>query len=190
MLVFVLTSILLFKTSFWESIDSSVHAFFIGSQNTFTTNFMSVLDIVTGEMIFAGLVILLSLIFFYKKTRRETLLLIFSVGTGGVAVKFLKDYFEVVRPNAVIGDVVSSFSFPSGHATLATLFFLVAGYLFYKGTENVLHKKIATWGSLLLVLLILLNRLYLGIHWFSDVFAGVFLGLGIALISLYIYIEE
>jgi len=101
--LFVVAAVVLFKTSLFASFDSGVNAFFIGAQNEFTTNLMSMLDIVSGEMIFAGLVILLAFLVFYKNSRKETFLFLSSLFAGGVAVKLFKDMFEVARPNMVIG---------------------------------------------------------------------------------------
>lgn len=73
--------------------------------------------------------------------------------------------------------VLNSYSFPSGHATLNTAFFTGATFMVWR-----LIGPRAGWGataaSVVLVAGIGFSRIYLGVHWPSDVGAGFALGLG------------
>jgi len=68
------------------------------------------------------------------------------------------------------------FSFPSGHATLAAAFYGFLIYFFWRNLENVKNKINISFACLALIVLIGFSRLYLGVHFFSDVWAGFLLG--------------
>ena len=89
----------------------------------------------------------------------------------------------VGRPRPEYGDIETltlSLSFPSGHAAFAALFggFLI--YLVGRHCANPRRRYALTALLLLLILLIGLSRLYLGVHWPSDIIGGYLYG-GMAL---------
>jgi undecaprenyl-diphosphatase len=87
-----------------------------------------------------------------------------------------KLFFHRVRPIAALY-TEGSFSFPSGHATMAVAFY---GFIVYIISRHVKRKSkkinIVFWG-LLVILAIGFSRLYLGVHYWSDVWGGYLLGL-------------
>lgn len=97
-----------------------------------------------------------------------------------IAEWFLKNIIARPRPKIEIPtaivpfDFYQSFSFPSGHATIA----FAAAYIL--GRE---HKK-SKWLYYSLAMLISFSRIYLGKHYPSDVIAGTFLGLLIGYLSI------
>jgi undecaprenyl-diphosphatase len=98
----------------------------------------------------------------------------------------LKNFFERPRPQAFApGDVLATFSYPSGHA-FGTLFFcFFTLWILYEKT----HKKPTPAGVTvfftLLVLLIGFSRVFLGVHWASDVIGGYFFGLVWLLLNIF-----
>ncbi|MGE8362886.1 bifunctional DedA family/phosphatase PAP2 family protein [Pseudomonas sp.] len=94
----------------------------------------------------------------------------------------LKAFFGRSRPDVLL-EPLSSFSFPSGHSSAAFAFFLVLGILAGRGQPARLRL---TW--LLLAALpataIALTRVYLGVHWPSDIIAGALLASGFCALSL------
>lgn len=84
----------------------------------------------------------------------------------------LKNIFARPRPDNMRLMQASGYSFPSGHAMISTAFY---GYLIYLTIKNIQSKKIKiTISSLLVVLIILIDisRIYIGVHYVSDVVAG------------------
>ncbi len=89
------------------------------------------------------------------------------------AAKFL---FHRPRPiNAVF--LETSNSFPSGHATIAVAFYGFLAYLLLKKIKNRLHRNLLIIFTLIVILAIGFSRLYLGVHYLSDVAAGYLVGL-------------
>lgn len=93
---------------------------------------------------------------------------------GGVALsEGLKGVYDRARPPAEyqLVDTLNA-SFPSGHALLATVFYLSVGVMLTRAFPRARVKAYALIWSVVLVLLIGLTRIYLGAHWASDVVAG------------------
>lgn len=93
---------------------------------------------------------------------------------GGVVLsKLLKPLFARSRPSFADPLLVeSSYSFPSTHAILSLIAYGVLAYFIVLALQTWRAKTSVIFGAALLVLLIGLSRMYLGVHYFSDVVAG------------------
>jgi undecaprenyl-diphosphatase len=89
----------------------------------------------------------------------------------------LKDWFHRIRPAPLEGLIpAQAFSFPSGHAMVAAAFYLFVGYLAWRLLAG--HWRIVCAALLVMVaLLVGLSRLYLGVHYLTDVVAGYIAGI-------------
>ncbi len=99
------------------------------------------------------------------------------VGSSGLLVNLAMKYsFHRLRPPDPLIDPLKTFSFPSGHATSAFIFYGLLVYLVWKTTIGY-HYKI-TAGILLISLSLLIgfSRVYLRVHYPSDVSAGLLIG--------------
>jgi undecaprenyl-diphosphatase len=92
------------------------------------------------------------------------------------ALAVLKNYFQITRPGTGLMEV-NGWSFPSGHATVATAFFFSLAHIFIGRVRSSGKKILLVIGSILGAGLICFSRLYLGAHWTLDILAGVALGL-------------
>ncbi len=93
-----------------------------------------------------------------------------------VSLVVLKETFQIARPAAPLL-ATEGWSFPSGHATVATAFFFMLVHAFYGKMKTVKNKTILILCSFIAAMLIWFSRLYLGAHWTLDVLAGIALGL-------------
>ena len=107
--------------------------------------------------------------------------------------QLLKFAIQRDRPFGVAIMIEKGFSFPSGHSMVSTAFYGFLIYLVYRYCQNNKLKYSFIFGLSCLIFLIGISRVYLGVHYMSDVVAGFFLS--IAYLILYIrivnrYIEE
>ena len=105
--------------------------------------------------------------------RAAALFVLLAVTGGGILSFALKIGFDRPRPSLVDHLVdVHTLSFPSGHAMGSAVTYLTLGVLIVR-TENKRRIKVYVLGvALMLTLLIGLSRIYLGVHWPTDVLAG------------------
>jgi undecaprenyl-diphosphatase len=103
-------------------------------------------------------------------------LLITLAGTG-LTILIGKIYFHRERPNVLAFYNEPSYSFPSGHATVSVAFYGLLFYFIIRNVKNIKHKFQLIAVSLLFILLLGFSRLYLCVHYLSDVAAGYSLGL-------------
>ena len=110
--------------------------------------------------------------------KRGTALLVGgAVGSGAILSTLLKLGFDRPRPDLIahLSHAYSS-SFPSGHAMLSAVTYLTLGVLLARAHERRRTKIIVMTYGVTLTVLIGLSRIYLGVHWPTDVMAGWALG--------------
>ncbi len=134
---------------------------------------------------FVSLVVCISFMVYLIKGLRQVKLFVLSLLSGALVVYLLKIIFDVQRP---VDGVVASFgqSFPSYHAAMATIFFMMLMFIFddsFSAYSRVIFNAVCTT----LILAMAFSRIYLGVHWFSDVFVGIIVGLSVSYISIIIY---
>lgn len=125
-------------------------------------------------------VVLLSAVFLWETRHRLSVYLLGTAVAGGQIVNFLlKDAFSRPRPSVVAAatDVMTA-SFPSGHAMAATVAYGTVAYLVGR-LERTRALRLTTWVvALVLIVLIGFSRMYLGVHYPTDIIAGFVAGLG------------
>jgi len=114
------------------------------------------------------------LLFLYKKYN-YLIALYFSIAGSAVFLYLGKLAFHRPRPETALY-FESSYSFPSGHATLAVAFYGFLGYLLIRHAHAFKTKVNIFFGTTILVLLIGMSRIYLGEHYISDVYSGYLIG--------------
>lgn len=138
--------------------------------NGFYDNLFLVITNMGGVAAVVTVTLLLVLYYwFYKKKRRSALMLIFGVGGAAAANLVLKSLFERDRPSLWDPSVVeTSFSFPSGHAMASAALAACLVVILWRTR----YRWLTIAAGAVLVGLIGLSRLYLGVHYPSDVIAG------------------
>lgn len=141
-----------------------------------------------SDPVFVGLLFpfYVLVLFIFKLFRRAFFL--FAAGLGGMLLfSGLKLIFERPRPPYPILYPESGFSFPSGHATFSFVFYGALAYLIYHTNLSKFWKTFLIIFLLMLSLSIGLSRIYLRVHYPSDVFAGICLGYSWLFILIYYF---
>lgn len=152
----------------------------ISNKLTFVMKIISNLS----SSIFVVIVLILA-IFILIKTKKEKIywqVMIFNLATVILINQALKYAFARQRPDILRLVDASGFSFPSGHAMVSVCFYGYIVYLIlmlYKSKMKYLYSGVIA----ITILLIGISRIYLGVHYASDVAAGYFAGLSTLLIS-------
>jgi undecaprenyl-diphosphatase len=109
--------------------------------------------------------------------RESALLVVASIGGGTLVSTLLKNAFHRARPDLVPHAMeVYTHSFPSGHAMLSAVAYLTLGALLMRLQARRRAKAYVLGVALVITLLVGASRVYLGVHWPSDVLAGWCLG--------------
>lgn len=121
----------------------------------------------------------------FSGKRRTAGLVLVAILCGVVFSSLLKVGFARPRPDLVPHSVaVFTNSFPSGHAMMSAVIYLTLGYLVARTQRAAALKVYLLFLALFLTLLVGLSRIYLGVHWPSDVLAGWAVGACWALLCL------
>ena len=111
------------------------------------------------------------------RQRQAVLLLLLSLPGGLLLSTLMKTMFGRPRPELVAHLVeVQTASFPSGHAMLSAVGYLTIGALLAGATPHRRLQGYILGVAVLLTLLVGISRVYLGVHWPTDVLAGWCLG--------------
>jgi undecaprenyl-diphosphatase len=122
-------------------------------------------------------VVLLCALLWRSAGRRPALLLAATAGAANLASSLLKNVYDRPRPDLIPHlDHVSSWSYPSGHATSVTAIVVALALL-----APPPWRRGAAWFAVAAILLTGLSRVMLGVHWPSDVLGGTMLGAAFAL---------
>ncbi len=126
-----------------------------------------------------GLVVLAVVGFLALQTRYWTAFFIFITAATGEAVSYaMKSVFSRARPTLVphLREAFSS-SFPSGHAMQSAIIYLTLGAMLMRIAEGRLTKIYCCTMAMLVTFLVGLSRVWLGVHYPSDVLGGWIVGL-------------
>ena len=88
----------------------------------------------------------------------------------------LKLVFQHPRPTAAIIAIPDSYSFPSGHAVAASALYITLALASATGERRLRPRRVLVWGGVLIAVLVAWSRVYLGVHYLSDVVGGLLLG--------------
>jgi undecaprenyl-diphosphatase len=114
---------------------------------------------------------------------RAALDVVVSIGAGILLSSLLKYGFDRPRPDLVPhGSYVYTTSFPSGHSMMSAVVYLTLGALIARVEPGMRIKAYVLSVAVFLTVLIGVSRVYLGVHWPTDVLAGWVVGAAWALV--------
>jgi undecaprenyl-diphosphatase len=137
-----------------------------------------------GVTLLSVVTVLAVIVLIGHQRKRQALVLALFVPLAQLSSGLFKNVYDRPRPSfAIFGDLPSSMSFPSGHSTVATAtYFLLAVIVSSLETSRSM-KALAFAVAGMLSVGIGFSRVFLGVHWPSDVIAGWCLGAAWALVA-------
>lgn len=179
-IIIVTTKILLNKSLI---IDNIAYNLFVEKlRNPILTTIMRTVTKLSNPLVIIAIAIFLTLVIKNKKvalTIPSNLVLITFIN------QILKLIFQRPRPIGYRLLEIGGYSFPSGHAMTSMAFYGLLAYLCYKLINNKKIKNFLMFLNILIIILIGISRIYLGVHYCSDVLVGY----SISIIYLIIYIK-
>ena len=160
--------------------DDSIYNFLMGFRNSFLDAFFKTITHL-GDTVVIMIIVVVMLIFLNKKDRiilGSSTILTVGLNQG------IKHLLRRPRPDHLRLIKQGGFSYPSGHSMIAICVYGIMIYLINKRVEN---KKIKITLTTLLTLLIItigISRIYVGVHYPSDVVGGFALSLVILILNL------
>ena len=131
----------------------------------------------TGTVVM--MIVCVAALFLALTSHKYSALLLLIATAGGLALDMvLKLYFNRPRPHVFVwGTQAFGSSFPSGHSMSATIVYSTVAYLAARLHSRAWARAVTMSIALLVILLIGTSRIYLGVHYPSDVLAGIIVGL-------------
>ena len=184
-LCLILFSVICYGVLSYDSlvIDTKVYSFIIN--NIMNDGLTPILKAITELGGVAFTVLAGVLIFMFCKINRWFI----TIDLVGVTLvnQVIKHIIRRPRPNVLRLVEESGYSFPSGHSMVSMAFYGIIIYLVYKNVSNKYLKWILIILLSLLILSIGFSRIYVGVHYFTDVAGGFLLGLAYLIIYINIY---
>jgi len=157
--------------------DKRLNSLFLVFRDPWLLKFFAIVSNLASLQTVIILSFLLTLFLWLQANGRLILAFLFSLGACQSVVYLLKVLIDRARPNAVTTHLIeNTASFPSGHSSVSVFLY---GFITYLLVRYFLKKKRVTFAifcGLLLPLLIGFSRLYLGVHYVSDVLGGYLIG--------------
>ena len=179
-LVFFIINLVLVLTNHSFVIDNGVYNFLTTNHNVTMTNIFIILTFL-GSTLY--IVILNIAIFVYTILRKKYQYSLFLANslTSVLANNILKAIVQRPRPDVLRLVTETGYSYPSGHTMIAILFYGTIIYFLFK--YKVKGKWLVTSVLVLLMIGIAVSRIYLGVHYASDVIGGILIAISLILIT-------
>lgn len=149
--------------------DSVVYNFLVDNRNNVLNNFFKIIT-QFGSALFLIIITILCVIFIRDK--KYKILIPANLITIVIINIVLKNFFLRPRPNEFRLIEETGYSFPSGHAMASTAFYGLLIYIVHEKIKNKILRNTICIMLVLLILLISISRIYVGVHYTSDVIAG------------------
>lgn len=160
------------------AMDQAAIAFAESIRSEGLTVFFQIVTNLGGGMFLAPLAVIMVIVLYRRRYRAEAMVVVLTLGVSEVMNELLKLYFARPRPSGInLIALPDSFSFPSGHAMIGPSFYCMVALW---GAQWFAQKS---WSSFvqpvtfIFVALLALSRVYLGVHYLSDVLTGFFIAM-------------
>ena len=184
-LCLILFSVICYQILNYDSLVIDTNAYSFIADNIMNDSLTPILKVITELGGVAFTVVAGVLIFIFCKKIRW--FVTFDLVGVTLINQLLKHIIRRPRPNILRLVEESGYSFPSGHSMVSMTFYGIIIYLVYKNVNDKYLKWLLITLLSLLILAIGFSRVYVGVHYFTDVIGGFLLGLAYLVIYVNIY---
>ena len=124
-------------------------------------------------------VLIVAFIFYRKQWKMESYLMLGNLTLAGILIVTFKNIYQRPRPEILHLVEEKGFSFPSGHSLAVTIMVGTLIVILSQRIKNTVWRKIVQILLSLYIFSVLVSRIYLGVHYPSDVIASLCMGLGV-----------
>ena len=163
-------------------IDTEVYEWIISAKSAMVTSFLTGVTRVGEVWAMVALSLILLSYLLIKKLHIEALFFTIVMTLSGSLNPLLKHIFDRERPTILRLVDIGGLSFPSGHAMGSTAFFGTLCFLAHRKLKSTSRNTIIVL-STVFIALIAISRVYLGVHYPTDVLAGIACGLSCIFIT-------
>lgn len=132
-------------------------------------------------------VLIVAFIFYRKQWKMESYLMLGNLTLAGILIVTFKNIYQRPRPEILHLVEEKGFSFPSGHSLAVTIMVGTLIVIFSQRIKNTVWRKIVQILLSLYIVSVLVSRIYLGVHYPSDVIASFCVGLGVLFMEFPFY---
>ena len=132
-------------------------------------------------------VLIVAFIFYRKQWKLESYLMLGNLALAGLLIVNFKNIYQRPRPAILHLVEEKGFSFPSGHSLAVTIMVGTLIVILSQRIKNSAWRKVVQIGLGIYLVSVLVSRVYLGVHYPSDVLASLCVGLGVLFIEFPFY---
>jgi undecaprenyl-diphosphatase len=163
-----------FRANF-HPIDAAVNLWIPSIQDSKLTFFARAVATIFDTTSLVIMSLIISSVLYLKKYRIHALIFLLAMGGDAVLVSTIKILDHVARPtNGILSD--TSFSYPSGHSAGCIVFGGLLAYFAWHHWQSTRSRALIGVGMGAVASVVAFDRLYLNVHWLSDVLGGLLLG--------------
>lgn len=146
-------------------------------------DFTCIYTMLCNPPVAVAIVAVIAILFFAFKKWSQGVLISVSTGLGAALNHFIKEIFEFERPSFRLIEE-SGFTFPSGHSNAAAAICVSLFIIVQNSNLTERQKRVSTFFLSLIALSIAFSRVMLGVHFLTDIAAGLMLG---SFVSMIVY---
>ena len=132
-------------------------------------------------------VLIVAFIFYRKQWKMESYLMLGNLALAGILIVTFKNIYQRPRPEILHLVEEKGFSFPSGHSLAVTIMVGTLIVILSQRIKNTTWRKVVQILLSLYLVSVLVSRVYLGVHYPSDVIASLCVGLGVLFMEFPFY---
>ena len=132
-------------------------------------------------------VLIVAFIFYRKQWKMESYLMLGNLALAGILIVTFKNIYQRPRPEILHLVEEKGFSFPSGHSLAVTIMVGTLIVILSQRIKNSAWRKVVQILLSLYLVSVLVSRVYLGVHYPSDVIASLCVGLGVLFMEFPFY---